>query len=70
MEGNARITVRSNYVGLPARAGRGADEGRRKLPGSGRAEPSHPRPEVTVPGTEKPPVARRKAPRAGNGART
>src|ERR1039458_700590 len=35
-------------------AGRGADEGRRKLPGSGRAQPSRPRPEVTAPGTEKP----------------
>src|SRR5664280_133023 len=35
-------------------AGRGTDEGRRKLPGSGRAQPSRPRPEVTAPGTEKP----------------
>src|SRR5664280_1200178 len=35
-------------------AGRGADEGRRKLPGSGRGDPSRPRPEVTAPRTEKP----------------
>src|SRR5665811_2628364 len=35
-------------------AGRGADEGRRKLPGSGRGDPYRPRPEVTAPGTEKP----------------
>jgi len=43
-------------------AGRGTDEGRRKLPGSGRGNPSRPRPEVTAPGTEKPPVERREAP--------
>src|ERR1035437_5768730 len=42
-------------------AGRGADEGRRKLPGSGRAQPSRPRPEVTDPGTEIAPMERRGA---------
>ena len=33
--GTPRATVRSNYVGLPSMAGRGPDERRRKLPGSG-----------------------------------
>ena len=42
-------------------AGRGADEGWRKLPGSGRAQPSRPRPEVTVPGTEIAAMERRGA---------
>jgi hypothetical protein len=31
--GRPRVAVRSNYVGLPLMAGRGVDEGRRKLPG-------------------------------------
>ena len=31
----ASVAVRSNYVGLPSMAGRGADERRRKPPGSG-----------------------------------
>jgi hypothetical protein len=35
-------------------AGRGVDEGRRKLPGSGRADAPRRHPEDTVPGTEKP----------------
>src|ERR1039458_10238593 len=43
-------------------AGRGADEGRRKLPGSGRAHPSRPRPEVTAPRTEIAAMERREAP--------
>src|SRR5664279_204694 len=42
-------------------AGRGTDEGRRKLPGSGRGNPSRPRPEVTAPGTEIAAMERRGA---------
>jgi hypothetical protein len=33
--GTPRVTVRPYYEGLPSMAGRGADERRRKLPGSG-----------------------------------
>ena len=50
--GGPWVAVRPHYGGLPLMAGRGTDEGRRKLPGSGRAQPSRPRPEVTAPGTE------------------
>src|ERR1035437_7955754 len=47
--------------GLLGRAGGGAEEGRRKPPGSGRAHPSRPRPEVTAPGTEIAAMERRGA---------
>ncbi len=61
--GRPRVAVRSNYVGLPSMAGRGADEGGRKPAGSGRAK-SRPgrRPEVTAPGTEIAAIEPREAP--------
>src|SRR5450759_3753846 len=59
--GRPWVAVRPYYGGLPLMVGRGADEGRRKLPGSGRAQPSRPRPEVTAPGTEIAAVERREA---------
>jgi len=37
--GRPRVAVRPYYGGLPLMAGRGTDEGRRKLPGSGRGIP-------------------------------
>src|ERR1019366_8697863 len=48
----------------PSVAGRGADEGGRKPAGSGRGNPSRPRPEVTAPGTEKPPWSAERRPRS------
>jgi hypothetical protein len=36
--GRPRVAVRPHYEGLPSMAARGADEGRRKLPGSGGQE--------------------------------
>jgi len=52
--GRPRVTVRPYYGGLPLMAGRGPDEGRRKLPGSRRAEGPPSGPGSTVPRTEKP----------------
>src|SRR5450830_2050144 len=59
--GRPRVAVRPYYGGLPLMAGRGTDEGGRKPAGSGRAQPSRPRPEVTAPGTEIAAVERREA---------
>src|SRR5665647_2493778 len=48
-------------------AGRGADEGRRKLPGSGRAQAPRRAPGSTVPGTEIAAMERREAPAFSKG---
>jgi hypothetical protein len=61
ISGRPRVAVRSNYVGLPLMAGRGTDEGRRKLPGSGRAECPPSVPGSTAPRTEIAAVERREA---------
>src|ERR1035441_7177094 len=68
--GGPWVAVRPHYGGLPLMAGRGTDEGRRKLPGSGRAQPSRPRPEVTAPGTEIAAMERRVASAPAQGAPT
>jgi hypothetical protein len=52
--GTPRVTVRSNYVGLPLMAGRGPDERGRKPAGSGRAEAPRPGPEVRSRGAKSP----------------
>ena len=58
--GRPRVAVRPYYGGLPLMAGRGTDEGRRKLPGSGRGIPPV-RARKHGPGTEIAAVERREA---------
>src|SRR3954467_10577861 len=55
--GTLRVTVRSNYVGLPLKlAGRGPAERRRKPPGSGKSPPA---PEERSRGAKSPPRSAR-----------
>jgi hypothetical protein len=59
--GTPRVTVRPYYEGLPLMAGRGPDERRGNLPGSGRAKSSPSGPGSTVPRRETAAMERREA---------
>src|SRR5664279_2566671 len=59
--GRPWVAVRPHYEGLPLMAGRGADEGRRKLPGSGPGNTGPSARGSTAPGTEIAAVERREA---------
>jgi hypothetical protein len=59
--GRPRVAVRPHYEGLPLMAGRGADEGRRKLPGSGPGNTGPSARGSAAPGTEIAAVERREA---------
>ena len=59
--GRPRVAVRPHYEGLPLMAGRDADEGRRKLPGSGPGNTGPSARGSVVPGTEIAAMERRGA---------
>jgi hypothetical protein len=66
--GRPWVAVRPHYEGLPLMAGRGADEGWRMPPGSGRGQTLPSAPGSYGPGDRKAAMARQEAPRTGDGA--